>query len=951
MINCHSKLFIIIYSYYIAISNRLTTRQMSSFIIINASIQLHNIIIIYNKNEFPILIDINCNSKLIIMHSKRQYSFQEQCPSQKISHLQLKRVHSVTNPLQDETVYQLIFTHQVIKNIEIVSLSKEKDNISLHKKHIVHYVIQINTDYFDYQIQRRYKQFLELYKQLKPNFKFNEFPQKKLFKSNKSEVVQERRKSLQKFLQTILSSLEQQRPIEFLKFIEIKEQFMKKGFDNIKLHGLSSDQFNLDSLLEPELQKHQPQNDIEKTSQGGQNENYKISQLENILFGKLQYLSYNIMQFLFIGDKDKEIMGLTQMIQNDSDSHIQCNCLLSFLSKLLDFEYNPFAEISLKAFCELNMKQIKQMKLQNHIKDNQQNKCYKNALQLLHKYLEGNPLLDQSIVKFLIEDEETVYQLIFTHQVIKNIEIVSLSKEKDNISLHKKHIVHYVIQINTDYFDYQIQRRYKQFLELYKQLKPNFKFNEFPQKKLFKSNKSEVVQERRKSLQKFLQTILSSLEQQRPIEFLKFIEIKEQFMKKGFDNIKLHGLSSDQFNLDSLLEPELQKHQPQNDIEKTSQGGQNENYKISQLENILFGKLQYLSYNIMQFLFIGDKDKEIMGLTQMIQNDSDSHIQCNCLLSFLSKLLDFEYNPFAEISLKAFCELNMKQIKQMKLQNHIKDNQQNKCYKNALQLLHKYLEGNPLLDQSIVKFLIEDEEVLRIYQNFKSQRKTLDSAKNLDSSDEYITPASTSETIRKFSSKDMILLEDDNTPQFLIKILTLNYNWKLVKQYKNCSLLHLQGQIIKNSYILKCNQIQKIYKLFTEQKQWRNSFKKFQIIDQIDENNFIALESSIWSIKSSYQTFIFLSKFSLKEQSENKISFTVEFLKDSLKVYMNYVKKNELLCKKVSYVEIFKIDQERIEVITVTNLIDQEQKNHVLPSLLNEDNSYEVQIDKLYQLL
>ena len=44
----------------------------------------------------------------------------------------------------------------------------------------------------------------------------------------------------------------------------------------------------------------------------------------------------------------------------------------------------------------------------------------------------------------------------------------------------------------------------------------------------------------------------------------------------------------------------------------------------------------------------------------------------------------------------------------------------------------------------------------------------------------------------------------------------------------------------------------------------------------------------------------------------------------------------------MSFVEIVKIDEDRIEVVTVTNLIDQEQKNHVLPSLLNEDNSFEV---------
>ncbi|CAK67861.1 unnamed protein product (macronuclear) [Paramecium tetraurelia] len=314
-----------------------------------------------------------------------------------------------------------------------------------------------------------------------------------------------------------------------------------------------------------------------------------------------------------------------------------------------------------------------------------------------------------------------------------------------------------------------------------------------------------------------------------------------------------------------------------------------------------------------------------------------------------SMQLNLLLTQVAEVTLKAFSELNMKQIKQMKLQNHIKDNQQNKCYKNALLLLYRYLEGNPLLDQRIIKFLIEDDEVLAIYQTYKSQKQTLESNKTLDSSDENITPATTQETIRKFSSKDMILLEDDNTSDFLIKILNLNYEWKLVKC--NHTIYLVQRQIIKNSYILKCSSIEKVYKLFTEQKQWRNSFKKFEIFETIDENNFIALETSVWSIKSSFQTFVFFSKFSIKEKSESKVSFTVEFVKDTSKEYLTYLKKNELLCKKVSYVEIFKIDEERIQVVTVTNLIDQEQKNHVLPSLLNEDNSFEVQIDKLYQLL
>jgi hypothetical protein len=51
------------------------------------------------------------------------------------------------------------------------------------------------------------------------------------------------------------------------------------------------------------------------------------------------------------------------MVSYDLEAHIQCNPILNFIRKVLEFEYNPcnilcnlVAEISLKVFSELNMK-------------------------------------------------------------------------------------------------------------------------------------------------------------------------------------------------------------------------------------------------------------------------------------------------------------------------------------------------------------------------------------------------------------------------------------------------------------------------------------------------------------------------------------------------------------------------------------------------------------------
>jgi hypothetical protein len=55
----------------------------------------------------------------------------------------------------------------MVKGIKIVEIYKEDDHESIFKNHIVNYVIEIKTDYFDYTIPKRYSEFEKLYEKVR----------------------------------------------------------------------------------------------------------------------------------------------------------------------------------------------------------------------------------------------------------------------------------------------------------------------------------------------------------------------------------------------------------------------------------------------------------------------------------------------------------------------------------------------------------------------------------------------------------------------------------------------------------------------------------------------------------------------------------------------------------------------------------------------------------------
>lgn len=81
--------------------------------------------------------------------------------------------------------------------------------------------------------------------------------------------------------------------------------------------------------------------------------------MEKYFFGKMQFVSINFLKYLLVGDEDKNECGIIQLLHissSDLQSHIACVSGMQFVRKLLEFDYNPYAELSAKAFQDVTMK-------------------------------------------------------------------------------------------------------------------------------------------------------------------------------------------------------------------------------------------------------------------------------------------------------------------------------------------------------------------------------------------------------------------------------------------------------------------------------------------------------------------------------------------------------------------------------------------------------------------
>ncbi|CAK75422.1 unnamed protein product (macronuclear) [Paramecium tetraurelia] len=550
-----------------------------------------------------------------------------------------------------------------------------------------------------------------------------------------------------------------------------------------------------------------------------------------------------------------------------------------------------------------------------------------------------------------------LYSLIVDQQMIKAIEIIETFKEEDHGSIYKKHIVNYVIQIKTDYFDYTIPKRYSEFEKLHEQLHSQLKtMPKFPQKTLIQTNSRKIIAQRQALLQQFLQHLLQNLDHTMYI-FLEFLNIKEQFQKGGFDqNVKLYHFSKEENALRDLVDTSPKKIQPKNEPEqmiihyliKLNEKIDERGKIFQKMEKYCFGKIQQVSSTMLKVLFTGDDERELKGIIQALSiqnNDIQSHISCIMGFQFFRKVLEYDYNPNAEQALKQFGEISIKQFKKIMIQSHI-CGQQKLCKQDALILLHKYINQNQLKDQ-MIKYLIDDNECLQEYEQFLKTHvnKNIDEVKvTIESTENLQEPLQT-----KSNSSENSILEQEATIEQLYEISQMNLNWKLVQEFDNHLMYHLSGQYVKTVHPLICS-IERAITIFTDLKiQWFHGMIQKDVLEEYDQFRSLIVEYYVWEDKSTFKKMAFVS-----EQEIQKIDdflYQITIIPSTKPLPANYKIKCDQKGQKMSLMFLKKITDNSAEAIVYQNIMDKTFRTALTPVILKEIPWFNHTITKLKALL
>ncbi|CAD8067944.1 unnamed protein product [Paramecium primaurelia] len=551
-----------------------------------------------------------------------------------------------------------------------------------------------------------------------------------------------------------------------------------------------------------------------------------------------------------------------------------------------------------------------------------------------------------------INVENSIFSMIVNHNVIKDISIVDTYKEIDNISMHKKHFVNYVIKIKTDYFDYTIAKRYSEFEKLYDQISNILhKLPKFPEKKLIKSNSKKNIAERREMLEQLLKYILRNLNNQMHY-FLNFLNIQQQFLKGGFgQNVRLHEMSKDEFGLSDLKEETKlvasneQEKMVFHYIAKLNERNDERSKIFQKMEKYFFGKTQHLGSQVLKFMLVGD-DQRQKGIIELLKNtskDFQSHISCISGMQFLRKMLEYDFNPYADFFLKVFAEVSIKQLKKMGISFHVCGTNKQLCKQDTLLLIYKYVKVNDLKPE-FISFLLEDQETLTEFQQFKEayqQKKEeafqfiADSAENLQKETAPI----------KSNSKEKLSILDQEPSIEQLKEIECNQSiiWKQVQDYDNHLIQHIQGQIVKTVHPLKCSLNRAIELLTSQKHKWVKTMVVRQIVKQIEDNKQIVAETYLWQDKQLFKKVVFFSEETLIINDDNfEIQMRPVF---DCQTYEQFQKCDETSQKLQVTYGIYKNGTTTVTIIQ--NLFDKVQQLQYTPVLLKEVDYFEKTVQQL----
>ncbi|CAK65733.1 unnamed protein product (macronuclear) [Paramecium tetraurelia] len=580
-------------------------------------------------------------------------------------------------------------------------------------------------------------------------------------------------------------------------------------------------------------------------------------------------------------------------------------------------------------------------------------------------------------------DANELYALIVNNHMIKEIRIVKIFKEEDRESIFKNHIVNYVIQIRTDYIDYTIPKRYSEFEKLYESVNKFIqtqlpisqkKMPKFPSKKVIQTNSRKTIAKRQEMLEKFLQYLLQYLDHTLYV-FLDFLKIKEQFQKGGFDqNVKMHQFSKDENALCDLLDTSPKKIQPNNQAEQMIfhylwklNETINERGKIFQyiiqfiifrkMEKYYFGKIQQISPLLLKVLLIGDDERELQGIMQMLSiqtNDMLSHISCIHGFQFLRKILEYDYNPSmifreysidAEQAIKLLSEISIKQFRTMKIQSHI-CGQQKLCKQDSLMILHKYIQQNQLKNQ-MISYLLVDDEAIREYDCYVQTylNKMNEEVKQLKDSNENLQELLPT----KSNSIEHAILEQDPTLEQLVEISQMNLNWKYVQECDGHTMYHLQGQFVKTIHPIKCS-MDRAIKIFSDLKQqWFHGMIQKDVLEQVNENKSVIVEYYVWEDKSTFKKMAFVSDQEIVKVDD--FTYQITIVPNSKQLPNHYKLKCDQKGQKMSLILMKSTTLNHTEVVIYQNIMDPTFRTALTPVILKEIPWFNNTITKLKALL
>jgi hypothetical protein len=281
----------------------------------------------------------------------------------------------------------------------------------------------------------------------------------------------------------------------------------------------------------------------------------------------------------------------------------------------------------------------------------------------------------------------------------------------------------YVIKVNLPFTEYVIEKRYNQFLELYKRVERNYKNiglgrTAFPSKKFFGSFNESTIQQRKIQLDGFLNFLSDFYKQEQIVEFLEYLEIKKRIeMISRLPTIGSVGIVKQDGD------------KPSTDIEQVTyylilfnRNKKDVCRSFKEFENFFFETKPKFSKYAVSKLFYGDQ--ELQGLIHLCgkyDSQTDSHLTCGAGLHLLIRLLDYEYNRDAELFNQIFGSTSLRDIMCLYFDRHIQVRGFRPCKVAAMKLLNNFINHNPNV---AINQILTDDEVIQEFETWKASQQT-----------------------------------------------------------------------------------------------------------------------------------------------------------------------------------------------------------------------------------